>query len=176
MSNELKKVGFEAPVCLVDAIQDARSAKRRYKDKIFSNRLAYEIGAKILLEIDDDEEEEVLDQRLADLEIQQSLINNQKRLLLDKKEKRNAEKKKKEVEILKGQQDIETLALKLNEYWEKITVFKQKECIGFILNSFPGRLTKGDVSAVFPDGSSQAPTHEEALQIATDLLRSGHDE
>lgn len=167
---ELKKVGFEAPACLVDAIQDARNAKRRYKDKIFSNRLAYEIGAKVLLEIDDDEEEEVIDQRLADLEVQQTLINSQKRLLLEKKEKRKADKKKKEEETLKKQLEIETLASKIREYWEDITVFKEKKCIGFIVNACPDKLTREKVTSIFPDSMIPIPSEEEAFRIAIDLL------
>lgn len=178
MSEEqLKKIGFDASKNLVDGIQAGRLAGKRYKDKKFSNRLAFEIGAKVLLGIDDEEEEEVLDQRLADLEIQQSLIDNQKKLLLEKKEKRQAQKKKKEEEVLKSQQEIESLAAKINEYWEPITVFKQKECIGFILNAFPDRLAREKVSAVFPDeAAAPVPTYEEALHIATNLLRSGCNE
>lgn len=178
MSEEqIRKIGFEASSNLVDALQAARKAGRRYKDKGFSNRLAYEIGVKVLLEIEDEEEDEVLDQRLTDLDIQQSLIDNQRKLLIEKKEKRQAQKKKKKEEVLKSQQEIESLATKIIEQWESITVFKQKECIGFILNAFPGRLSRKNISAVFPDeAAASVPTYEEALRIATDLLRSGCNE
>ena len=168
--SELKKVGFEAPLCLVDAIQDARNAKRRYKDKMFSNRLVYEIGAKILLEIDDDEAEEYLDQRLTDVAVQISLLNNQKKLLTEKKKERTAEKRRKEEEFIKMQQTIESVASKIREYWEKITLLNKAECIDYIVNICPEKLTRERVVAVFPDRYCPIPTEEEALQRATSLL------
>lgn len=172
MSKEpAKKVGFEASEALVDGVQNGYRAGRMYNGKRFCNRLAYEIGAKILLEIPDEEEEAEIDRQLSDLSIEEAFINSKKNTLLDKKEKIKAKQKKKEEDVLKSQQEIDDLALKIIEYWDPIVVFKKKEPINYILNKFPGKLSREKVSSVFPNTSDEPiPTHDEALLIASSLL------
>jgi hypothetical protein len=167
----LKKIGLEAPADLVDAIQEARNAKRRYKNRPFSNKLAYEIGAKVLLEIDDDEEEEILDQRLDDIAREMVLLESRKKQLTEKKQKRTAEKQQKELEAIKEEQLIENIASKIREYWEKITLLDQKECIGYIVNLSPERLTRERVFSMFPKECRPIPTEHEARTMAANLLR-----
>lgn len=171
-SEELKKIAYDAPKSLVDAIQKARKAGKRYKGEVISNRLIYEIGARVYLGIGD-ETEEVLRHKIEEIEVQENIMRSQKQLLTEELERFEAEKKVKEAEVLKNQQDIETLSLKIIEYWERITSFKQKEYIGFIINLFPEKLTKETVSAIFPNRPSDAPTNEEAFKIATELLNGG---
>jgi hypothetical protein len=166
----LKKISFEVPAYLVEALQKARKLGRKYKGRKFSNGLACEIGMKILLEINEDEEEDVIDQKLEDNEIQDNFLKSQRHVLLELKKKKQAEKKEREVESLKNEQDNERVALKIQEHWEQITVMQDKQAIGYIVNVVPTKLTKEKVAAVFPRGFAPTPTKEEALQIAASLL------
>jgi len=167
-----EKIAFDASKDLVDAVRDARKASRRYKGKLISNRIIYEIGARAFLGIGD-ESREIIKQKIEDIETRENILKSEKRLWLDQLEAFEAEEKLLEAEALQNQQDIETLSLKIIEYWEKITVFKKKECIGFIVNSFPERLTREKVAAVFPKVPAPVPSHKVALDIAERLLAGG---
>lgn len=168
----LEKIAFDAPKDLVEAVRNARKESRRYKGELISNRIVYEVGARAFLGIGK-ESRELIRQKIEDIESQENILKSEKQLWLDQLEVFEAEEKLLEAEVLKNQQDIETLSLKIVEYWEKITVFKKKECIGFIVNSFPERLTREEVASVFPKIPAPVPSHEDALHIAERLLNGG---
>ena len=71
---------------LYDAMQNARKGKRRYNGRQFSNGLAFELGAQILLGTAENEED-VLKQKLEDIEIQQNSLNSQKQLICEQLER-----------------------------------------------------------------------------------------
>jgi hypothetical protein len=171
MSNEkLHKVGFEADEILYNNFQTARKAGCMYNGKRFSNRLAYEMGVKVLLGISEEEEEEALKQKLEDLRIKRTLIDNQENLILANLKKRQA-KKQKEIEIYaQAEQNVQKLAERIIKEWVNIKILKKTENIGFIVNMFPGKLTKTEVEKVFSNGDAEAPTIEKALEIASNLL------
>lgn len=175
MSNngKLKKLTFEADESLTDALQACRSAGKQYNGKKFSNRLAYEIGVKVLMGINEEEEEEALKQKLTDLETKENLIANQKKFILAGIEKLQAKKQKKEGERLKLEQDVQNLADRLRKDWVTIKVLKKTENIGFIVNSYPNKLTKSKLEKIFSEGSTEGPTLEEAMDIAANLLGVG---
>jgi predicted nucleotide-binding protein (sugar kinase/HSP70/actin superfamily) len=122
------------------------------------------------------EEEEILYQMLHDHDLEDKLRANKKKYLLEKIEKCQAKKKLQKEEVQKSQKDIEKLASKIREYWEKITIYNKTEHIVFIVNMFPDRLNQEKVSAIFPKGYVDIPTEEEALEIAAKLLGVKNDE
>jgi predicted transcriptional regulator len=172
MSNneKLHKVGFEADETLYNDLQVARKAGCMYNGKRFSNRLAYEIGVKVLLGINEKEEEEALKRKLEDVRIKKTLLDNQENLILASL-KQHQEKKQKEIEAYaQVEQDVQKLAERIIKDWVSIRILKKIENIGFIVNMFPDRLTKSKVEKVFSEGGLEAPTIEEALEIASNLL------
>ncbi len=175
MSNneKLKKLTFEADESLTSALQACRAAGRQYNSKKFSNRLAYEVGAKVLLGINEKEEEEALKRKLEDVRIKKTLLDNQENLILASL-KQHQEKKRKEIEAYaQVEQDVQKLAERIIKDWVSIKILKKTENIGFIVNMFPERLTKSRLEKVFSEGGIEPPTIEEALEIASGLLGVG---
>lgn len=154
---------------LRDSIQDAKKEGRSYHGKLFTNGLAFELGAKILLGIAENEEE-IAKQKLEDLEIQKNSINSQICLMNEQLERSEAKKKSIRAQCLKEKQDVELLASKIINLWDSVVIYKDKKNIDFIVNYFDGKLTREKVESVFPSKYEPVPTHEEAFQIASCLL------
>lgn len=171
-----KKIAFETDKDLCDALQAAREAGKLYNNKRFSNRLAYEIGVKVLLGIDEEEEEEALNQKLADIRIQKTLMDNQEKLIVARLEKRQAKKQQERKACAQVEESVQKLAERLIKEWNAIKIFKKTENIGFIYNMFPDKLNKASLEKVFSDSGLDAPTMEEALIIASDLLGAGKND
>lgn len=165
------KVTLDAPSYLVEAIQDGRKANKRFKGDLFSNPLCFTIGAKILLGLGE-EEDEILDQRLSDIQIQRALLDSQERMILEQKKVNKVVSQVKEAEINKRQQEIEKAASLIFDKYKKITLHGRKEEIGFILKAFPGRINKQKLEAVFAGKYKEinVPSYEDALKIAADFL------
>jgi|SRR5271157_2952268 len=152
-----------------DAIQLSRKEKRRYNGRQFSNSLAFELGAQILLGIAENEED-ILKQKLEDLEIQRNSINSQTRLINEQLERLEVKKEFIQAKILKEKQDVELLAAKIIDSWDSIVLYKDQKNIDFIVTHFEGKLTRDKVAAIFPLKYEPAPTNEKAFQIASGLL------
>src|SRR5271169_4522510 len=80
------------PKNLYDAVQLARKEKRRYNGQQFSNGLAFKLGAQILLGMAENEED-ILKQKLEDLEIHQNSISSQRHLIREQLERLEANNK-----------------------------------------------------------------------------------
>ena len=93
-------VNLYIPKNLRDSIQDAKNEGRRYYGRQFSNGLAFELGAKVLLGIAENEED-TLKQKLEDLEIHQTSINSQRNLINEKLEKLKSKRSRFELNISK---------------------------------------------------------------------------
>lgn len=172
-NEDLHKVGFEADETLYNNLQAARAAGCMYNGKRFSNRLAYEIGVKVLLGISEEEEEEALNQKLTDVRIQKTLMDNQEKLILASLEKRQA-KKQQEVKVYaQVEEDVQKLADRIIQEWNAVKIYKKTGNIGFIYNMYPAKLNRASLEKVFSDGGLDAPTIEEAQVIASGLLGVG---
>ena len=154
---------------LHNCLQLARKEKRRYNGRQFSNSLAFELGAQILLGIAENEED-ILKKQLEDLEIQQNSINSQTSLINEQLEKLEAKKKFIQTQGMKERQDVELLALKIVDSWNFIVLYGEKKRIDYIVSYFEGKLTRDKVAAIFPSKYKPAPIYEEAFQIASGLL------
>jgi hypothetical protein len=153
---------------LAKAIQDGKAANRRYKGRIFSYALAFEIGANILLGIQDSEAD-IIQEKLDELDIKQSLIDSERTLLREQlanvKLRQVAEIK----EIDEEKQTVQQLADEIIKLWDKITLKKQKQYINHLVELSP-KLDKQTVEAIFPMRYQPAPAPDRAFQIAGKLL------
>ncbi len=168
-TEEVTKIAFDVPKSLANAIQEARNKYEKFKGERISNRIIYNIGARVFLGIGD-KNEEILHQKIKEIEVQENIIHSHKNLLLEQLDRCEAEKKTNEAEVFKAKQDRELLASEIIAKWDKIALLNQKENINFICNLFPAKLSKDKVKAVFPEKYTQAPTLEKALLTAEDLL------
>ena len=169
-NEDLHKVGFEADETLYNNLQAARAAGCMYNGKRFSNRLAYEMGVKLLLGISEEEEEEALNQKLADVRIKKTLMDNQEKLLLASLEKRRA-KKQQEIKVCSQvEADVQKLADRIIQEWNAVKIYNKAGNIGFIYNMYPTKIDRASLEKVFAEGGLDAPTIEEAQVIASALL------
>ena len=157
------------PKNLRDSIQDAKNEGRRYCGRQFSNGLAFELGAQILLGVAENEED-ILKQKLENLEIQQNSISSQKYLIREQLERLEANNEFIQAKNLKERQAVELLASKIIESWDSVVIYREKKNIDLIVTRFEGKLTLDKVAAIFPSTYEPAPTYETAFQIASDLL------
>jgi hypothetical protein len=154
---------------LHNSIQLARKDGRRYNGKLFSNGLAFEMGAHILLETAESEED-ILKQKLEDIKIKQNSLNIQKRLTNEQLKGLEVKKEFTLARDIKDKQDVELLVSKIVDSWDSIVLYREKKNIDFIITQFEGKLTRDKVAAIFPLKYEPAPTYEEAFQIASGLL------
>jgi hypothetical protein len=154
---------------LHDAIQNGRRDKKRYDGRLFSNGLAFELGADILLGVAENEED-VLKQKLEDIEIHQNSINSQRYIIREQLEKFEAKKKSIQDQGIKERQDVELLASKIIDLWDSIVLYKNTKNIDFIVRHFEGKLIWDKVASMFPLKYEPAPSSETAFQIAASLL------
>lgn len=162
-------VNLYIPKNLRDSIQNAKNEGRRYCGRQFSNGFAFELGAKVLLGIAENEED-ILKKKLEDFEIHQNSISSQRHLINEQLERLEVKKKSIRAKDLKERQEVELLTSKIIESWDSIVLYKNKKNIDFIVLHFEGKLTLDKVAAIFPSIYEPAPTYETAFQIASDLL------
>jgi hypothetical protein len=162
-------VNVYIPKNLRDSIQSAKNEGRRYCGRQFSNGLAFELGAKVLLGIAENEED-ILKQKLDDLEIHQNSISSQRHLIREQLERLEANNEFIRAKNIKEKQDVELLASKIVDSWDSIVLYKDQKKIDFLVLHFEGKLIRDKVAAIFPSTYEQAPTYEEAFHIASDLL------
>jgi len=166
----LKKICFDADPGLINAIQLARKQKQQYKGETVSNKMAYEIGAKLLLGIKEHEDKEAIKRKLEEVQIQKDLFDSQSRLLTEELNRLEQEENNRAEEEVKAEGEVKTLAGKIKECWNKVYVYGQPEHINYIVALNPEKLNRNEVSKVFPKTYQDTPTEEEALKIASKLL------
>lgn len=167
-----EQVAFEADKDLIEAFRIAKKEGRRYlNNKRFSNRLAYEIGIKMLLGYNEEEEEEVFNQALEEIQIQKSLLDLKEKHALEGREKARARKQKETEELQKIDETAQSLAARLKQDWKAIKVLRKSEHIGFIATNFEKfGVTKASLEKVFAAHGKEAPEDAELLIIASDLI------
>jgi hypothetical protein len=166
MTAKSKKICPVVPLGLADGIQKARDAGKRFKGDLYSYSMAFEIGAMVLLDIADGEE--ILLQKKNDIQIQRSLLDSQEKIIDDQLKAIKTEQKAEKEEFLQKQEEIKKLAHMIISNYEKITVFKKTEHIGYIVTAFPGKLTRDKVAALFVE--KEKPPLETALKLAKEAL------
>ncbi len=166
MTAKSKKICPVVSWDLADGIQKARDAGKRYKGNLFSYSLAFEVGARVLLDIAD--EEDILLQQKSDINVQRSLLDSRERIIDDQLKAKKTEKKAEKEEILRKQEDVKRLADMIIDKHQKITIFKKTQHIDYIVNAFSDKLTRDKVAAMFV--GNEKPSRETALKLATEAL------
>ena len=113
---------------LHNSLQLARKEKRRYNGRQFSNSLAFELDAQILLGIAENEED-ILKQKLENLEIQQNSINSQTHLINEQLERLKAKNEYSQAKNIKERQNIELLASKIVDSWDFIVLYGRRSVL-----------------------------------------------
>lgn len=169
-------VGFSVNKGLYDCFIKAVDAGLTVNGKKATNKSALEIGIKVLLGALEDESEEEILKKIQAIEIEETYLASKKKLLYEHLEKVRA-KKQKEIEVCtQTKQDIQDLAELIISEWANIRIIRKKERIDSIAKKYQGRLNEHMLEKVFSEGGLDAPTKEEALKIASDLLEAGKDE
>jgi hypothetical protein len=163
-----KYVNVYMDATLAQAIQDARDSGRRYKGKLASYTLCIELGAGMLLGIKDNEAD-IIQQKLDDLDIKQSLIESERTLLREQLANVKIRQVAEIREIDEERQTVQQLADEIVKLWDQILLKKQKQYITYLVGLSP-KLEKDKVEAIFPSRYQPAPAPDRAFQIAGKLL------
>jgi hypothetical protein len=151
------------------AVLAARRAGKRYGGKLISCTMAFELGAKILLCMEDQEEATLL-QSIEEIKIQKTALDQQERMRLEQLNLMKASKTAKMIDATDHNNDIQMLAEKIIEVWDNVILYKNHSIIESLVNIDKTRLNKTKVLSVFPKKYTQKPSIEEAVKLAFDLI------
>lgn len=158
-----------ANIKLHQGILAARKAGRRYGGRLISCTLAFELGAKILLDMEDKEEEKI-QQDIEELATQETLIAQKKRLRLEQLQLMQASKTAKLEQAAEQNDNVQKLANRIRDIWDNVTLMNKRTMIGSLVDIDRTRLTRPKLDAIFPTRPAQKPSHEVAIKIAYELL------
>lgn len=158
-----------ANIELHQGILAARRAGRRYGKRLISCTLAFELGAKILLGLEDNEEEKI-QQDLDDLTIKESEIAQKKRLRLEQLKMMQASKVAKMEQAAEQNDNVQTLAQRIIEVWDNIVIYKKYNLINSLVDIDKTKLNRPKLEAIFPKRITPKPSQEVAIKIAYELL------
>ena len=158
-----------ANIKLHQGILAARKAGRRYGGKLISCTLAFELGARILLDLEDNEEERI-QQDIEELASQECLISQKKRLRLEQLRMMQASKTAKMDKAAEQNDNVQKLADRILAIWDNVTILNKRSMIGSLIDIDKTHLTKPKLEAVFPRKPTPKPSPEDAIKIAYELL------
>lgn len=154
---------------LHQAVLSARKAGRRYGGKLISCTMAFELGAKILLGLEESEEEKIRHD-IEELASQESLISQKKKLRLDQLKIMQASKAAKIEQAAEQNDNVQKLANRILEIWDRVTQLNQRTLIGSLVDIDRARLTRQRLETIFPKKATPKPSEEVAIKIAFELL------
>lgn len=154
---------------LYEEIQIARDAGRRHGGKIISNGMCFEIGARILLGMGEDEEEK-LQNDLNELLVKESEIAQKKRLKFEQLKTMQTTKAVKLEHAAIQNDNVQKLANRILEVWDNVTILGKRSLIGSLVDIDSAQLNRTKLEAVFPRTYSKKPSDVDAIKIALDLL------
>lgn len=147
----------------------ARRAGKRYQGKLVSCTMAFEMGAKFLLDdIDDDEDR--IQQDIEDISTQESMLAQQKKLKLDQLHAVQVGKAAKMDQAAQQNDNVQKLADRILAIWDNVTIYNKRAMIGSLINIDKIHLTRPKLEAVFPKIPTPKPSLEVVIKIAYELL------
>lgn len=159
----------EADSELHQAILAARKAGRRYGKKLISCTTAFELGARILLGLEENEEETIR-QDIEDIKTQKAVIEKKERLMLEQLQLMQASKAAKIIEASDKNNNVQRLAQRILEVWDSVLIYNNHTILESLADIDRTKLTRVKIEAVFPKRYSPKPSIEDAVKIAMDLL------
>ena len=154
---------------LHQAIVAARRAGKRHGDKLISCTMAFELGARILLGLEEDEED-LIKQDIEDLGIQQAAINQKIKLNREQLQLMQASKIVKMSEAEEQNANVQKLAQKIVDVWDNVVIYKKDYMINSLVDVDKKRLTRPMIEAIFPKKIQPKPSIDDAVKIAMNLL------
>lgn len=159
----------EADMELHQAILAARKAGRRYGKKLISCTTAFELGARILLGLEENEEE-TIKQDIEELRTQKAIIEKKEKLRLEQLQLMQVSKTAKMEQAAEQNNNVQKLANRILEIWDNVTLMNRRTMIVSLVDIDKTRLTRPKLEAVFPKKPTPKPSEEVAIKIAYELL------
>jgi len=169
-SSKSGQVAFRPDQELLEAYRAAKEAGGKYNGRSFSDPLAYEIGVKVLLGLGI-EDEEAIRQEMEQIKISMSALQMKYDILQARADTIRAQREATEQKQVKACNDVQKLAECIISNWASVKLFRKSEPISQIVVEFEGKVKKPALEAVFKNGGTEAPTLEEALKIASELMQ-----
>lgn len=158
-----------ADIDLHQSVLAARKAGRRHGGKLISCTMAFELGARILLGLEENEAD-VIKQEIQELKTQKAEIEQKERLRLEQLRLMEASRAAKISEAEEQNNNVQILAQRIIDVWDAVVLYKKHTLINGIVDIDRTRLNKDKIEAVFPRRYAPKPSIDEAVKIAIDLL------
>lgn len=158
-----------ADVELHQALLAARKAGKRHGGKLISCTMALELGARILLGLEENEAD-VIKQDIEDIKTQKAALEQKERLRLEQLRIMEASQTAKLSHAEEQNNNVQKLAQRIIDVWDNIVIYKKYNLINGIVDIDKTRLNKDKVTAVFPKRIMPKPSIDDAVIIAIDLL------
>jgi hypothetical protein len=159
----------EADGELHKSILSARKEGRRYGGKLYSCTLAFELGAKILLGLEESEED-AIKQEIEELKTQKSALDQKERLRVEQLRILEASRTAKMSDASDKNTNVQKLAQRIIEVWDSVVIYRKYNIINSLVDIDVTRLNKAKIQAVFPKNYTVKPSIDEAIRIAINLL------
>jgi hypothetical protein len=172
MSREYFTVNADAD--LHQAVLKARKEGKRFGGKLISGTMCYELGARIYLGLEENEEE-VIKRDLAELDLQEASINQRKRLRSEQLHMVQVSKAAKMIEATDKNETVQRLAQRILDIWDNVTLFQKRSLIGSLVDIDPRHLNRVKLEAIFPNRYAPKPSDDDAVKIAFNLLDEGEE-
>jgi hypothetical protein len=151
------------------AVLAARKAGRRHGGKLVSCTMAFELGARILLGLEENEED-ILKQDILEIKTQKAALEQKERMRLEQLRMMEASRAAKLSEASYQNNNVQKLADKIIEVWDSVILYKRSGIIESLVDIDRTRLTRPKLEAIFPKRYVEKPSIDEAVKIALDLL------
>lgn len=159
----------EADEGLHQSILAARKAGRRHGGKLISCTMAFELGAKILLGLEENEED-IIKQDIEEIKTQRAALEQKERLRLEQLHMMEASRAAKISEAADQNNNVQKLAQRIIEVWDNVVIYKKHNLINGLLDIDRTKLNKDRVEAIFPKRIVPKPSIDDAVKIAIGLL------
>lgn len=147
----------------------ARRAGKRHGGRLISCTMAFELGAKILLDLEENEED-VIKQEIEELQSKTAEIEQKKKLRLEQLKLMEASRTAKLSNAEEQNDNVQKLAQRIIEVWDNAVVYKKRNIIYSLVDIDRTRLNRERIDAVFPRRIAPKPSIDDAVKIAMDLL------
>jgi len=158
-----------ADVELHQALLAARKAGKRHGGKLISCTMALELGARILLGLEENEED-IIRQDIEEIKTQRAALEQKERMRLEQLRMMEASREAKLSDAAEQNNNVQILAHRIIEIWDNVTILNKRTMIESLVNIDTTRLDKHKLETVFPRRPTPKPSDDEAVRIAYNLL------
>lgn len=131
--------------------------------------MAFELGAKILLGLEENEED-IIKQDIEEIKTQKAILEQKERMRLEQLHLMEASKVAKLSDAAEQNNNVQRLAQRIIDVWDDVVLYKKSLLLDSLVNINRDKLTKCKIESIFPKRYTPKPSIDAAVEMAIDLL------